>query len=326
MTVLAVVLESAALLAMTAALASLAIAGALLIARPGLRMLGPAARADTLLLLGLLPAVLALAAVMATLAPSVLAAAGFGADHCNSHGHHAHLCVVHAQSARPALMATGALFLALILFRLFVVLGRAFDDAVRVSQLAQLSRVSVHAGFEVFEVPCDEELCHCAGVSTRRIFISASLAQSLDHDELCCALAHEAAHLRRRDPLRRLVLSLAGCFVLPPAFALVLREYELAAEQACDAEAVQAGHDPTTVASALLNVARRMARRVSLDAPAFGEHGVELRVRALLESPAVRPRVPAVLLLGALMLTAAIPLWHAQWIHHAAETALDWIF
>jgi hypothetical protein len=50
----------------------------------------------------------------------------------------------------------------------------------------------------------------CLGLVSPRIYVSEGLLQLLDAHELAAVLHHEAAHLRRRDPLRLFLSELLG--------------------------------------------------------------------------------------------------------------------
>ncbi|WP_433443588.1 M56 family metallopeptidase [Nonomuraea sp. CA-141351] len=103
-------------------------------------------------------------------------------------------------------------------------------------------------------LPTGEPLAFCAGMLRPRVYVSAGLTETLSGDELDAVLCHEAAHARRRDPLRRVLMNAATdvLFFLPVVrwAAHVQRERaELAADRAAIAQ-VGARH----VAGALLAV------------------------------------------------------------------------
>ncbi|RKH07114.1 M56 family metallopeptidase [Corallococcus carmarthensis] len=320
---LAFLLECAAVAATVGVLASLLVRGAFMLPWPASR-LRPAFRADGAFVLGTLPAVVALAVVAAAAAPSLSAVLGWSHDHCGSHGHHLHLCILHSSGLRPVLAVVGAVALATFIFRAGALVWRVMRTRARLAALEALG--STRPGtFPVVAVPGAPRLCHAAGVRHRRILLSASVEEVLASSELSGALAHEEAHLRRRDPLAALLLSLAGLFVPPPLARVFLSAYQTAAEEACDVEAVLAVGDGTVVAEALVKMAA-LQRRASTVAgvPAFGKLALEQRVRQLLEGEA-RPAAPSRALLSAACAGAGVltlALVHAAFLHHAVETAL----
>lgn len=55
-----------------------------------------------------------------------------------------------------------------------------------------------------------EQLAFCAGLARPTVVVSAALVRSLDAAALTAVLAHEAAHARRRDPLRQTLAHAVG--------------------------------------------------------------------------------------------------------------------
>ena len=92
------------------------------------------------------------------------------------------------------------------------------------------------------------------GVRRPVIMFPASALGSLEESALKLALAHELAHLKRRDLLWSWVPILAHtCFWFFPASWLSLREYSQAREEACDADALRVMRgQPDTYARLLL--------------------------------------------------------------------------
>jgi Zn-dependent protease with chaperone function len=93
----------------------------------------------------------------------------------------------------------------------------------------------------------------CAGFVRPRVYLSRPTAELLSGEQLAAVLAHEAHHVRRRDPLRLLLLTAVGdgMFFLPALGRLRDRYSELA-ELAADEAALAAVGDPSHLAAALL--------------------------------------------------------------------------
>ncbi len=135
-------------------------------------------------------------------------------------------------------------------------------------------------------VPC------AAGIGTPAILLPKSLAHDLSDRELRHVLLHEAAHLRRRDPLGFLLAEAAGAMLWwHPLAGLVRREIEVAAEDACDTLVLSQRVEGAAYARTLLTVlenasaARAFACRLGLGGP-------ELRrrvLRILSAAPACSP-------------------------------------
>jgi Zn-dependent protease with chaperone function len=86
------------------------------------------------------------------------------------------------------------------------------------------------------------------------VYAAAALADRLTTAELAAVVAHEAAHARRRDPLRLSALRFAACalFWIP---ALRRLTDDMADEAEVLADDAAAGDDPLALASALVAVA-----------------------------------------------------------------------
>lgn len=83
-----------------------------------------------------------------------------------------------------------------------------------------------------------------------------SEAASWNESELNAALAHEASHIRRRDPFVVLMSRLVSAVFWPnPLVAYAVRKMEAARERACDDAAVNGGSSPVAYAEQLLRLA-----------------------------------------------------------------------
>jgi len=317
----------AALLGMGASALVLAVGLGL---RPALPRLRPSTRADLAFLGGVLPAVVAIVGTSATALPPVASAFGLMADHCLQHGHHLHICIIHGPSLHAGVALLGTAALAAWAGRSGLWLRRLLYAAHDVRELERLGKVT-SAAFVVIEVPGASRLCHAVGAFRRRILLSQQLSGALSADALRCALAHESAHLSRRDPLANVILSLAGLFVLPIVARSFQRAYRVAAEQACDDEAAASAGDGLRVAEALLAVAA-LQHAAPQPVPGamlgFGQHSLQTRVERLLSLGAQRPRAAYALVTAAIVSVAALllALLQATALHHAVETALHGLF
>lgn len=322
-------LECAAVARLTGtAFSALSVTANLLIA-PRLGGLTPARRADVTFALAILPAIACLVVIAGAAAPSIMAMLGIATDHCATHDHHPHLCILHPSALRPWVAAVGASSLVVFLYRLLSLTRGVLLTASRLRHLEALGTRS-EADFPVIAVPGRPHLCHATGLFRRRVFVSSEFSTVLSPSEMRAALAHEVAHLRRHDPAVLVLLAFASLFAVPAAMRFLSSRHGEAVEEACDAEAALVVADPTQVALALVKVAQRRQLRIgSLAAvPAFGEIALEQRVRRLLSDsvPAVsRSLALAIGAVGAFAGVCAIWL-HAPDVHHAVETAFNHIF
>lgn len=126
----------------------------------------------------------------------------------------------------------------------------------------------------------DEAGPAAAGVFRPAVLLPGELARSLDTRALERVLAHEVAHLVRRDPLvaviRRLAVSL---WWFHPVTWLLARMQRAAAEDACD-DAAAGGDHPGVYCDALLAAAAGGGRTIA-SAAGLGRHSLERRFRRL---------------------------------------------
>lgn len=145
-------------------------------------------------------------------------------------------------------------------------------------------------------------LCSGRGVATvattgllrPRVLLSPTFAEVVDPAVLAAAMAHEAAHVRHRDPLRlwvaRFVTDLQGSL---PGARSRLDAWEHALEVARDEEARMGGVDGADLAAAILTAARLGDRPAPSAAGLVGAgDALRERVDRLLAPLVVPPAVP----------------------------------
>jgi hypothetical protein len=121
------------------------------------------------------------------------------------------------------------------------------------------------------------------GIWRPRTVISASLATQLDADALLAVHAHEAAHVRHRDPLRIWLAQLVTDLQWPwPAARRRFERWRRVLELARDEEARLTGIDGADLAAAVLLVARTQTPCVTAAALIDGPGGLEERIGRLL--------------------------------------------
>lgn len=122
-----------------------------------------------------------------------------------------------------------------------------------------------------------------------KVCISRALEASLSDEELRCVLAHEACHVRRRDPLRLSVLRFLGLtlFWIP---ALRRMAADVAIEAELEADQVGAGNHPLVMASALIKAAKeRTTLHLAYVTPLIRDDLLGVRVRRLTGESAPLP-------------------------------------
>ncbi len=142
-----------------------------------------------------------------------------------------------------------------------------------------------------------------------RIYVASSLGDRLSPDELAALLAHEGAHVARRDPLR---LSLLRFLALTLFWIPALRRLaaDVADEAEIQADDRAAGRHPLALASAILALAGWRQPYPALDhTVGFAQRQdlLERRVRRLAgEDPPVASHVTRKSLFGALLALALV--------------------
>jgi Zn-dependent protease with chaperone function len=182
-----------------------------------------------------------------------------------------------------------------------------------------------------------------AGMLQPRIYISQTLASYLAGAELAAVVAHEGAHVARRDPLRLTMLRGLACMLFwLPALRRLADDVGDQAELLADD--VAAGDKPLVLASAILSVARWSSGPThSGAAVGFARADLlEQRVRRLAgEATPVRSHVTrrsllaaamalAILWTSGVLLTHPLPAHaadaHARHCDHQHESALAHLF
>lgn len=121
------------------------------------------------------------------------------------------------------------------------------------------------------------------------VCLSGSLESALSDDELRCVLAHEACHVRRRDPLKLSLLRfLALALFWIPALRRMAADVAIDAELKADQEG--AGERPLVMASALIKAAKeRTTVRLAYATPLIRDDLLGMRVRRLAGESAPLP-------------------------------------
>lgn len=157
-----------------------------------------------------------------------------------------------------------------------------------------------------------------AGWWTPRVYVAAELANALSAEQLAVVLAHEAAHVRRRDPLRLSSLRFLACTVFYlPAMRRLADDVADEAEVCADDRALEGRdvRDATVLASAIVDIAMRWGQPWSRGEVAAGGGLVgfqradllERRVRRLLgQETAVGTHVTRRSIVGAAVALAAV--------------------
>jgi Zn-dependent protease with chaperone function len=165
------------------------------------------------------------------------------------------------------------------------------------------------------------------GLVLPRLFVARSVLEACSPEELDAVLAHEQAHARQHDNLRRLALAAAPDVLgLCAGGSRLDAAWKQAAEFAADEAAARGGNCGVHLASALLKVARLATGR-SEPVPAsalYQGEPIADRVRRLVDPPvSTEPRRWPVWTRAAVSAALLGVAWLSlPWLHHAAERLL----
>lgn len=295
--------------------------GALALLVPRLARRGPSAERRIALVAALLPVVLSGAVVLILGIQSMV-----GIDHCDAHGHHAHLCLQHGMlwAERPWAIAVVAAGLAIVAVRGIVLFASIVRGRVLVARL----RARLPDGARVQLVPSERVFCFVAGLRRPTIYVSTAARDALAPDEWDAMIAHESSHVTHRDLLHRLVLEGLLLFAAPLAGIVIRERWDAATERLRDADAAEQTSSEA-VATALVRMARAQALpRLGATVAAFTPTGAQLlasRVESLLEGAPrgeASARQLARVVIVSTIAVIALALVFAEPLHHALETLL----
>lgn len=171
--------------------------------------------------------------------------------------------------------------------------GYAILDCLTVSdkkleKVTTLIEKKIGRSLPVSLVKSDKPVCLVYGLIKPRIIISTHVLRELSEEELEAALLHEADHLIRRDPLRRVTAETVADFLFfIPLVRILTRHLSYAQELEADRFASRQTGKPEILASAVLKLATQSD--IGL-ATALGRAWLSDRVRRLLDLPAEKPR------------------------------------
>jgi Zn-dependent protease with chaperone function len=282
--------------------------------------LAPAAQARLYLLAALLPFLASVAVLTAVLAPYF----GWITDHCGILGDphaHPHICAEHHVVVWPAIPLLALAFIVTSRF-LLTVARRSY--ALLLGQVTRrtLDRASIQGeepGVRV--LPFEEAQAFVLGLFRPTLYITQGLISGPESHHLQAVMAHERAHLRRLDSLRRFLAGIGLSFHLPGIAHWITRCLTQAQEMAADDVAAEAVGSRRRVARALVALARSRCG-VPQSAFAFSGSDVELRVVQLMDARTFRdwPKV-STLVMGVAMGLALVAVG-ADGVHHGVEFLL----
>jgi Zn-dependent protease with chaperone function len=192
--------------------------------------------------------------------------------------------------------------------------------------LQQARRLPPQEGIAAYELASEAPVLFVIGVWRPKLLVSKGALQLLDDNEAHAAIRHEAAHVYRRDNLKKLALRFCGF----PGFASLERQWLRAAEMTADDDAACEESTALELASALLKLARVPAqpRTPELGMTLIPERGaaVAKRIERLLHWQPAQPgrsrRYRWPWLLGSLVLVGLNYAWMLARLHEFTELLL----
>ena len=219
--------------------------------------MSPPLRASLLATWSAAPLLLAVVVIFLAFLPSLLQVLGISTDHCLGHLEgHLHFCLVHGHPPVDSLLVWGlalaclGLLLSMIL-HLIVDLWEMHRFNSHVNSLPQES-----SSKDLTILKTNTPLALTTGLLNQRIVLSTGLVSALTDQDRAIILAHERAHIKRKDTFTKLFARSFSLFHLPSVRLKLLRELELAFEQSCDNSAAEIIGDRSKIAELLLKVER----------------------------------------------------------------------
>jgi Zn-dependent protease with chaperone function len=156
-----------------------------------------------------------------------------------------------------------------------------------------LLRIEEKLAIDVQLCADDRCFCCCTGLLFPKVIISMGMLELLDEAELTAVLAHEAAHVRNRDPARALAVRCASnaLFYLPLARHLSNKAL-VASELGADSAAARVAGQPALV-RALLNVLGRVRPGLGTVTEMASLDALDSRIEALQTKalPRMHPKI-----------------------------------
>src|SRR5690242_4632031 len=255
---------------------------------PLLRKCSARTRAEILFVMRIGPPVLALIAVVVFMIPSYLAYEPHKTDES----------VSWKLGLLAALSAIGVSLAIWRGLRSWLATRSLLKDWLAASTRVEVEKISV----PTFVLQHSFPIIAVVGAIRPRLFIASQVFESLSHEELGAALAHEYGHLAARDNFKRSVMrvSRAALLIIPCGRSLD-RAWSDASESAADEYAAQQSSlVALNLASALVRIARMIPQGQLQVMPtavstfligAEDSPGVKVRVRRLVELAATDPHL-----------------------------------
>jgi len=234
----------------------------------------------------------------------------------------ADFCLERSDSSHPSI---SLLLLFSFFFSRVAILGFRFVTDVRraanANRAFQGASAGAFAGCRV--LPVEEPQAFVLGILKPHVYLSQGLLATLHPDDLRLVLAHEKAHARRRDPLRRFVAAVGLLFHLPGIAAMLNRRLARSQEMTADAEAANKAEERPRLAEALVRFARLRVSPATIARMEFLNGDLEARVHELLDS-SPRNNGPSIsLIISGFIALFVLSFFAAHLLHHLSISLLN---
>ncbi len=234
----------------------------------------------------------------------------------------ADFCLEQSDSSHPSIIL---LLLFLFFFSRVAILGFRFATDVRraanANRAFQRASAGAFAGCRV--LPIEEPQAFVLGMLKPHVYLSQGLIETLHPDDLRFVLAHEKAHARRRDPLRRFVAAVGLLFHLPGIAAMLNRRLARSQEMTADAEAAHKVEERPRLAEALVRFARLRVSPATIARMEFLNGDLEARVQELLDSSSRTNGPSTSMIISGFIALIVLSFFAAHLLHHLSISLLS---
>lgn len=292
-------------------------------------------QANYLFILASAPALFGIILIFIAFFPSLLTLLGLMHDHCQTHGgYHLHLCLSHT----PVLSTNNYVNFISLVISVFLAY-RLLKVGISLFKIHALIKI-LHLGQphytadKVCLVQSNKPFAFVAGLLKPVIYISDQLKQNLRDSQFQALLAHERAHLYRKDHWRIFLANHCSLFLWPSLRNHLLDRLELSSEYSCDSIAAATINNPIEVAETLLQVYKLQQHIANNKIPAislnqFLSSNVEKRITALLtgnnKSLALPNKFFKLLQTTLVSVITIIILSHITVFHHTLESIYSYL-
>lgn len=219
-------------------------------------------------------------------------------------------------------------------YLLFCIVSTVFNRRTQSSAIANLisltdvAPATTQSQLHYYSLPLNIPAAFTAGLLSPKVYLTSTLLEQVNQQELDIIVRHEFAHVESRDPLFKVVFSTLARFFPVRTKRKLIQQFTLLTEQLADSS-VTATYDNLDVAQTLINVARMqrnlgvITNRLGCDGMQtshFGNDQTSIRVQRLINPVLSSSWLAAGM---SVLLIASVPLLTVSTVdslHHFIET------